>query len=191
MNVRGFLALPALLGGLAAWMARWRGQGDTSDQTATPVAIELGALRLLVLRRPAPGADDPWARNALHTEAICASQGRELRASGELMSSVDLQAWHGKLPAFLDGGDAELHLCTVSDCIGLHLQQPVRDDMTAVTVVLVDPLEPAQTLHEAWHAGRGLLFLVTRRQLEGFRAQLEEAMRLFPVRYSYALRGTA
>jgi hypothetical protein len=157
----------------------------------SPVTIELGALRLILLNREAPEAKDPWARNALLTQAACAVQGRELHASGELMSAVDLQAWHGKLPAFLDGGDAELHLCSVSDCVGLHLQQPVRDDMTAVTVVLVDPLDDTQTLHEAWHAGRGLLFLVTRGQLEGFRAQLEEAMRRFPVHYGRVLHGMA
>ncbi|WNL44998.1 hypothetical protein RKE25_16445 [Dyella sp. BiH032] len=148
-------------------------------------------MRLTILRRHAPSTGDAWRRNALVTEAECTVQQRELRASGPLLSAVDLQAWHGKLPAFLDGEDAELHLCSVSDCVGLHLQQPVCDDMAAVTVVLVDPLRDAQTLHEAWHAGRGLLFLVSRGQLEGFRAQLEQAMRLFPVHYGHTLRGMA
>lgn len=190
MDARGLFALPAWIGGLVAWMARRRaGSARAAEQAAA--VIELGGLRLALLRRCAPDAADPWDRNALSAEAVCAAQGRELRARGPLMSAVDLEAWRGKLPAFLDGGDAELHLCSVSDCVGLHLQQPVRDDMAAVTVVLVDPLRDSQTLHEAWHAGRGLLFLVTRGQLEGFRAQLEQAMRLFPVHYGHTLRGTA
>ncbi len=151
--------------------------------------IELGGLRLALLHRDAPEASDPWDRNVLSTDAVCIAQGRKLRARGSLMSAVDLEAWRRKLPAFLDGGDAELHLCSVSDCVGLHLQQPVRDDMAAVTVVLVDPLRETQTLHEAWHAGRGLLFLVTRGQLEGFRAQLDHAMHLFPVHYGHTLHG--
>lgn len=188
MNVTGLRALPGLLGGFVAWMARRRGAGS---EKASPVTIELGAMRLTILRRHAPAAENAWCRNALLTEAECRGQQRALRARGPLLSAVDLQAWHGKLPAFLEGGDAELHLCSVSDYVGLHLQQPVRDDMTAVTVVLVDPLRDTQTLHEAWHAGRGLLFLVSRGQLEGFRAQLEQAMRMFPVHYGHTLRGIA
>lgn len=188
MNARGWLALPALLGGFVVWMARRRGDRPGRN---SPVTIELGAMRLTLLRRHAPSAEDAWCRNALVTEAVCKLPQRELRANGPLLSAVDLQAWHGKLPAFLDGGHAELHLCSVSDCVGLHLQQPVCDDMASVTVVLVDPLRDSQTLHEAWHAGRGLLFLVKRAELEGFRAQLEQAMRVFPVYYGRALRGIA
>lgn len=177
MKARGLHALPALLGGFAAWMAR---RGSGSDKMS-PVTIELGAMRLTIMRRNDPSAKNAWCRNALLAEAQCKAQQRELRATGALLSAVDLQAWHGKLPAFVAGDGGELHLCCDGDCLGLLLERPVHDDMTAVTVVLLDPAE-RETLH-SWPARErnSLLFLVTQGQLEDFRDGVERAMRAFPV----------
>ena len=189
MDVRGFLALPALLGGLSAWASRRLRRGVWTRGAS--VSIELGGLRLRVLRREQPSAADAWRRNQLLVDARCEAQERALHAHGTLLSAVDLQAWCLKLPPLLDGELTELHLCSVSDRIGLHLQRPVQEDLTAVTVALVDPARDGQTLYDAWHAGRGLLFLVTQIQLQEFFAQLERAMHRFPVRYGHAQRQPA
>ncbi|NII72950.1 hypothetical protein FHW84_001519 [Dyella sp. SG562] len=155
------------------------------------MSIELGGLRLRVLRREQPSAADAWCRNQLLVDARCEAQERALHAHGTLLSAVDLQAWCLKLPPLLEGELTELHLCSVSDRIGLHLQRPVQEDLTAVTVALVDPARDGQTLYDTWHAGRGLLFLVTQIQLQEFFAQLERAMHRFPVRYGHAQRQPA
>lgn len=189
MDVRGFLALPALLGGLSAWARRRLRRGVWTRGAS--VSIELGGLRLRVLRREKPSADDAWCRNQLLVDARCEAQGRSLHAHGTLLSAVDLRAWCLKLPALLDGELTELHLCSVSDRIGLHLQRPVQENLTAVTVALVDPSRDGQTLYDAWHNGRGLLFLVTQIQLRDFFAQLERAMHRFPVRHGHAQQQPA
>jgi hypothetical protein len=189
MDVRGFLALPALLGGLSAWARRRLRRGVWTRGAS--VSIELGGLRLRVLRREQPSAADAWCRNQLLVDARCEAQERALQAHGTLLSAVDLQAWCLKLPPLLQGELTELHLCSVSDRIGLHLQRPVQEDLTAVTVALVDPARDGQTLYDAWHTGRGLLFLVTQIQLQEFFAQLERAMHRFPVRYGHAQRQPA
>ena len=190
MDVRGFLALPALLGSLGAW-ARQRLHRGSWTRGAS-VSIDLGSLRLRVLRRERPSTtDDAWCRNQLLVDAHCRVQDRTLAERGTLLSAVDLQAWCLKLPSFLQGELTELHLCSVSDRIGLHLQRPVQENLTAVTVALVDPARDGHTLYDAWHAGRGLLFLVTQLQLQEFFAQLERAMHRFPVRYGHAQRQPA
>lgn len=189
MDVRGFLALPALLGGLSAW-ARQRLRKGVWTRGAS-VNIELGGLRLRVLRRAQPSAKDAWCRNQLLVDAYCEVHERSVRAHGMLLSAVDLQAWCLKLPPLLEGELTELHLCSVSDRIGLHLQRPVQENLTAVTVAMADPASDGQSLYDVWHAGRGLLFLVTQIQLQEFFAQLERAMHRFPVRYGHAHRQPA
>ncbi|SFE61823.1 hypothetical protein SAMN02799615_01317 [Dyella marensis] len=189
MDVRGFLALPALLGSLSAWARRRLHRGNWARGAS--VSIDLGSLRLRVLRRVKPSANDAWCRNQLLVDAHCKVQGCTLAGRGTLLSAVDLQAWCLKLPPFLEGELTELHLCSVSDRIGLHLQRPVQENLTAVTVALVDPARDGHTLYDAWHSGRGLLFLVTQLQLQEFFAQLERAMHRFPVRYGHAQRQPA
>lgn len=189
MDVRGFLALPALLGSLSAWARQRLDRGSWTRGAS--VNIELGGLRLRVLRREKPSADDAWCRNQLLVDARCQVRERTLHMRGTLLSAVDLQAWCLKLPPLLDGELTELHLCSVSDRIGLHLQRPVQENLTAVTLALVDPARDGQTLYDAWHAGRGLLFLVTQIQLQEFFAQLERAMHRFPVRYGQVQRQPA
>jgi len=194
MDVRGFLVLPALLGGFFVWMLSQRRQRPASGQASMePITIELGGLRLTVLRRHAPSASNAWCRNALLTDASCVADQRELRARGSLLSAVDLQAWHGKLPAFLAGERTELHLCADGDCVGLHMQRPVRDDMAAVTVVLLDPqnYNGQERQDDACRRQHSLLFLVTPQQLEWFLAGLERAMQGFPVYLGHAVSQPA
>lgn len=181
--------LPALLGGLFVWMVLRRRQSQAPGADATvPMTLELGGLRLTLLHRHAPAASNAWCRNALMADAQCITEQRELRAKGALLSAVDLQAWRGKLPAFLAGERTELHLCADGDCVGLYLQRPLRDDMTAVTVVLLDPqiYAAADRLVDECRTRNSVLFLVTPGQLMRFGSELEQAMQSFPVYLGHA-----
>jgi hypothetical protein len=184
MDVRGFLVLPVLFGGLATWIAWTRRDGAGAPlEESGPVTMELGGLRLTVLRRHAPESADLWCRNALVADARCSVQPRELRASGTLLSAVDLEAWCGKLPGFMDGACNDLHLNGDGDCLSLYLHRGLRGGMTAVSVLLIEPdAGPArQPPGEELRESRRLLFLVDRDQLEYFRVGVEQAMLAFPV----------
>lgn len=174
-------------------LLRRRQSPAPGTDSVLPMTLELGGLRLTLLHRHAPAASNAWCRNALMAEAHCIAEKRELRAKGALLSAVDLQAWHGKLPAFLAGERSELHLCADGDCLGLYLQRPLRDDMTAVTVVLLDPqiFAAAERQADECRTRNSALFLVTHGQLTRFGAELEQAMRDFPVYLGHAAHQTA
>ncbi|WP_266170208.1 hypothetical protein [Dyella subtropica] len=183
-----------MLGGWGVWTALRRRQGSASlSDSAVPITIGLGSLQLTLLHRHAPVASNAWCRNALMADARCVVEQGELHAKGALLSAVDLQAWCGKLPAFLAGCHTELHLCSDGDCVSLYLHRPLRGDMTAVTVVLVDPQAYAvqDRLSAECRERHSLLFLVTHGQLERFGAQVEQAMRGFPVYLGHAAHQPA
>lgn len=158
-------------------------------ERATLSTMTLGGLSLSLFGRAAPHAADAWQRNALLADASCVSGKGALHACGSLLSTVDLHAWQGKLAAFLLRGEGELHLCSISDCLGLHLQRPIAGNMTAVTVMLVPPGAglslPALTATQ--RTAHGLVFLIGDDELSRFCDDLALAARHFPVQHGHAM----